>query len=484
MPGALLRERHDVGEVIGEGAFGRTLAARDATTGAEVVLKLITIRGLPGWKEFEYFEREVAVLRSLNHPGVPRFVDAFQAEVEGSGPIMALVMERIRGESLAALIARGHRWEEASARALLEALLTTLDYLHRLSPIVIHRDIKPGNIVLRPNGEPVLVDFGAVRDWASRAGHGSLTVVGTPGYIAPEQAMGAAVPASDVFALGATMIHALTHCHPADLPRRGLRLVFADRLGCSRSMVAILERMVEPDLADRYASASDAIADLRRPLGALLEHNTALQDTKPDEALVPFTSDLEVPVDLDRFTTPRWITKSVSAYLDGQTRLKRSMIDLAALSLMVMTGIGGIVGMFFVCSLFPATDMGALYFFFLPAFIAAAAAIRAGARSIAERMSQRLESLYRDGTAARAKVLLVQPRSSGTDLYQTVTYEYEVDGARHRGTLETSAGAPTVEVGDDNVLVIHDSKEHRRHLAMLLMSSSAAGGTLDRRLGD
>jgi serine/threonine protein kinase len=140
----LLHQRYDVGEVLGEGAFGRTVAARDGATGADVVLKLITIRGLPGWKELEHFEREVAVLRSLNHPGVPRFVDSFQAEIDGSGPVMALVMERIRGESLLALIQRGHRWEEAHARALLESLLGTLDYLHGLSPLVIHRDIKPG----------------------------------------------------------------------------------------------------------------------------------------------------------------------------------------------------------------------------------------------------------------------------------------------------------------------------------------------------
>ena len=145
------------------------------------------------------------------------------------------------------------------------ALLTTLAYLHGLSPPVIHRDIKPANVMLRLDGRPVLVDFGAVGDWTTRVGHGSLTVAGTVGYMAPEQAMGAAGPASDLFALGATMVHALTHCHPADLPRRGLRLLFHDRLGCSADLVAVLEKLVAPDVSERYASAAMALAGSAAP---------------------------------------------------------------------------------------------------------------------------------------------------------------------------------------------------------------------------
>jgi hypothetical protein len=329
--------------------------------------------------------------------------------------------------------------------------------------------------MLRPDGAPVLVDFGAVRDWATRTGQGSLTVVGTPGYIAPEQAMGTAVPASDVFALGATMIHALTHCHPTELPRQGLRLMFADRLGCSRAMVAILERMVEPDLTDRYASASEVIADLQRPDGALLERSTALSDTEPDDALVPLSAGPEqslvkVPVDPEQFAAPRSITKSVSAYVDARTRLGRSMMDAGAIFLMLTVGFGAMVAVFCVCSLLPSTNLGILYSLFLATFVAAAAGIRAGTRSISERMQRRFASLYQDGTAARGRVLFVRPRSSGDDLHQTVTYEYEVDGARHRGTLETSRrGAPEAEVGDENILVIYDPKKHKRHLAMLMI---------------
>jgi hypothetical protein len=460
-PGMRLNERYDIGEVLGEGAFGRTVAARDATTGTDVVLKLITIRGLSGWKEFEYFEREVAVLRSLDHPGVPRFVDAFQAEVEGSGPVMALVMERIPGESLFALIQRGHRWEEARARALLESLLGTLDYLHGLSPLVIHRDIKPGNIMIRPDGAPVLVDFGAVRDWATRAGQGSLTVVGTPGYMAPEQAMGEAVPASDLFALGATMIHALTHCHPSNLPRRGLRLVFADRLGCSRPLVAVLGRMVEPDLAERYASASEVVADLHRPPEALVPSSVALAVTAPAGGAPPDRAERRNAVArrveeacAELLAAPRPPDPAFSAPLARKAR--QSLAKITKTTLVAL----GALAMF--CSTASPDAYAWLWFALMSPLIGSVAAIH----WLQER--RRLYALYQDGTATFGSVIYVSTQNMARGVYATVSYEYEVDGTGYRGTLQTGPAAGSVEVDDRTVLVIHDPAEPKRHLAALV----------------
>jgi serine/threonine protein kinase len=100
------------------------------TTGQDVVLKQIAVRGARGWKAIESFEREVAVLRVLDHPGVPRFVDAFETEDAAGGLSLVLVMERIEGESLLARIRRRHHFTEAEARTLLGGLLATLEYLH------------------------------------------------------------------------------------------------------------------------------------------------------------------------------------------------------------------------------------------------------------------------------------------------------------------------------------------------------------------
>jgi hypothetical protein len=438
--GLSIKDRYQNIALLGEGAFGRTYAARDAETGAEVVLKQIAVRGLPGWKPFEYFEREVAVLRTVDHPGVPRFVDAFEAEIEREGPTLVLVMERIAGETLLGLIQRGHRWPEDRARALLQRLLETLDHLHRLSPPVIHRDIKPANVMLRGDGQPVLVDFGAVHDWGSRAGHRSLTVVGTAGYMAPEQAMGAPVPASDLFALGATVVHALSHCHPADLPRRGLRLSFADRVGCSPELVAVLQRLLEPDLSERYARASEALADLRRPPGEV----TPVKDLElraRQRALVH----IELP------PAPRPLTRVAQAQLRGRATL-RAVKTLGAWA-MAMAVAAGVL-----------TSSGSPG----PLLVAALATIGAAGLLAFTRGNQRDLHLHRHGTAAEGRVYDVRRDLTGNTLYARVLYDFQVGEQHYRGEIDASnAAARQVQV-DDPVLIVYDAGNPRRHLATLV----------------
>lgn len=244
---------------IGAGAQGTTYRARHRESGDIVALKRLELRGLSEWKPVERFEREAKVLRSLSHPGVVRFIDAFEA---GDEPAFFIVSEFVEGPTLGALIAQGHRWDEEAATGLLQALLETLAYLHGLSPRVVHRDLKPGNVVMTDGAHPVLIDFGSVSDVGGRT-DGGLTLAGTVGYMAPEQAMGAVDPRSDLFALGATVVHALTHVHPSELPRDGLRFDLGSRLGCSQRLRGILERLLEPDPSARFQTASEALAAIR-----------------------------------------------------------------------------------------------------------------------------------------------------------------------------------------------------------------------------
>jgi hypothetical protein len=443
----LIQDRYqssdDASAVLGEGAFGRTVAALDTRSGEDVVLKLVPIRGQSSWKAVDHFDREVAVLRSLNHPGVPRFVDAFQADLPGQGPSLVLVMQRIHGSSLLELIQRGQRWEEGRAREVLATLLATLGYLHGLSPPVIHRDIKPANVMLQPDGRPVLVDFGAVGDWTTRAGHGSLTVAGTVGYMSPEQAMGAASAASDLFALGATMVHALTHCHPADLPRRGLRLLFRDRLGCSAELVAVLEKLLAPDLDDRYPTAAAALADLQRPPGSLVR--AAERELEPDPPPPRALVRLALP------PAPRELTPVATAYLNGQatlTRLKTGGVSLAVLGAAAafLAESGAMTGVVSWAALAAAAGLGGL---------------------VASRRNTGRRRLYRDGVAVQGQVLNVQREKTGDELFAEVLYEYEVRGRSFRATLDASGrAAMTVDVGDP-VLVVHDPAAPARHIGLL-----------------
>ena len=235
----------------------RPFVAEQVETGETVVVKRLSVKGLPDWKPFDRFEREAKVLRSLEHPGVVAFVDAF-----AEGDDYYIVSELIEGETLGQKIEGGARWSEAAATELLRHLLETLAYLHGLSPRVVHRDIKPGNILLRPDGRPVLVDFGAALDLAARRADGGLTVAGTAGYMPPEQAMGNAEPRSDLFGVGATMLHALSHTHPSEL-LDGLRLQIPDDVAVSEKLRRILERLIEPNPSDRFQSAEAALAALR-----------------------------------------------------------------------------------------------------------------------------------------------------------------------------------------------------------------------------
>jgi len=237
---------------LGEGSQGSTCLAIDERSGREVALKRIEIRSAKEWKCIELFERECRVLQAINHPSVPRYIEHFSED----GAIV-LVMERIVGESLQQIRMRGERMSEAQAWRLLHSVGEILDALHGMHPPVIHRDIKPHNLVMRPDSSVALVDFGAVRD-AIRVRDGS-TVAGTFGYMAPEQFQGRAFAQSDVYSLGATIVALMTGLEPEQMPHRGLRIDVASHLNVSPPLKAVLERMLEPDPDRRPKSVHDAM---------------------------------------------------------------------------------------------------------------------------------------------------------------------------------------------------------------------------------
>ncbi|MEZ4371180.1 MAG: serine/threonine-protein kinase [Polyangiaceae bacterium] len=233
--------RYVVTELIGEGAQGQTLQAIDKRDGTLVAIKRFSVRGASSWKDVELAEREARVLAQLDHPGLPRHLDHF--EEDGA---LYLVMTLVEGESLAELRQRGELLDAAEVRSLLGQMAEILDYLGQRAPPVIHRDIKPSNIVRRATGSYALVDFGSVRDHLKRDGS---TVVGTFGYMAPEQFQGRALPVSDVYGLGATALTLLTGVAPDQQPHRGLGIDVARALGpgADPELVALLGGMLTPD---------------------------------------------------------------------------------------------------------------------------------------------------------------------------------------------------------------------------------------------
>jgi serine/threonine protein kinase len=292
--GPLLGGRYRLGPRLGKGSQGEIYLARDdRARGAEdreVVVKRMTPRGT--WKTFELFEREAKVLAQLHHPGVPRHL----ATLEEPPGTFNLVMRRAPGENLRDLAAR-RRLSQTELRDVLVRCLEIVDYLHTRTPPVVHRDIKPSNIVRAPDGKCALVDFGGVLDAARE--RGGSTVVGTFGYIAPEQLHGQATPATDLYALGATIVSLAGGIEPEDVPRKGLRMDLDRHLPTlDPGFRATLSAMTDPDPEHRPQRARDVVALLAagRPRD-LPRRETALQRA-PGAPLAPrrLFSDIHEPV--------------------------------------------------------------------------------------------------------------------------------------------------------------------------------------------
>jgi ABC-type branched-subunit amino acid transport system substrate-binding protein len=229
-PEILLQGRYRVIQRLGNGSFGQIFEVEDVRGdtseegGTRKVLKVLRTDYPPAVR---LFQREAKVLSQLEHPGVPRvepdgyFKSWLQDSTE---PLHCLVMEKINGINLQECLKNRNNQpiDQEQAIAHLKQLALILEQIHQQR--YLHRDIKPSNIMLRPNGQLVLIDFGAVREATQtylqrlqNSQQGSGTVIISPGYTPPEQAIGQAVlPQSDFYALGRTFVHLLTGKHPID----------------------------------------------------------------------------------------------------------------------------------------------------------------------------------------------------------------------------------------------------------------------------
>ena len=264
--GAAPQERYEIIRELGKGAGGTTYEAIDRRDGSRVALKCLEIGRAQDWKSVELFEREAKVLAGLSHPGIPRHRDAFA--VEGpSGTTLYLARELAPGSTLREWLAQRGPVSEEDIVHVVDAVLDVLMYLHAFSPPIVHRDVKPENVIRADDGRVWLVDFGAVRDAATTTTGGS-TVVGTYGYMAPEQFRGHAAPSSDIYGLAATALFLLTGLGPTDLPQRELAVDFARVPGGSPRLRAWLARAMEPIPEKRFRTALEARRALHGPMPA------------------------------------------------------------------------------------------------------------------------------------------------------------------------------------------------------------------------
>ncbi len=242
-----------VDRVLAQSSHSRVYLAHDEH-GAKVALKELHFALVPTATEIEAFEREAKTLAMLVHPSTPRFVERFQ-EGTGLGLRLYVATEFVAGRSLADRIGEGPV-PEAEVLAMAKTVLELLCALQRRSPAVFHRDIKPANIMFREDGSVVLVDFGSARSVEGSRTHRS-TLVGTFGYMPPEQLGGTVDRTSDVFALGATVLHALTCRPPSELLASNFNLTIPTSV--SPRVRAWLHQALAMERGRRFASAQAAL---------------------------------------------------------------------------------------------------------------------------------------------------------------------------------------------------------------------------------
>jgi len=254
--GTLLHRRYRIAENLAQGGMGSVYSAMDETLGIVVAVKenLFTTE-----EAARQFRLEATILANMRHPNLPRVTDHFT--VEGQGQY--LVMDYIEGEDLRERMERLGAIPEDDVTMIGAAICDALTYLHSRTPPILHRDIKPGNVKIAPNGHIVLLDFGLAKvlvgDQATTVGARAMT----PGYSPPEQYGTARTdPRSDIYSLGATLYAAASGVIPEDGLARAMENAELEPLrkrspGTSRRFALVIEKAMAVDPLDRYQSAED-----------------------------------------------------------------------------------------------------------------------------------------------------------------------------------------------------------------------------------
>lgn len=260
-PGTILNNDYRIEKLLGEGGFGAVYRAWDLRFELHCAIKENKQTSPEGERQFL---REAQLLRKLRHPNLPQVTDYFiLPSPDGSGGTAYLVMDYIEGEDLEQKLVRsGKPLDVNQALAWIGQICDALTYLHSQNPPVIHRDIKPGNIRITPDGRAFLVDFGLAKYYAPQ----STTTVGakavTPGF-APTEQYGSAPtdPRSDVYSLGATLFYLLTRIPPVEAPNRmnGANLPPLRSLNpdVPPAVVHAVMKALELFPRDRWASVAD-----------------------------------------------------------------------------------------------------------------------------------------------------------------------------------------------------------------------------------
>ncbi len=257
--GTVIAGKYEVLREIGRGGMSVVYLAMDTHLNKQWAVKEIRKKGSGKNDEIvvNSLLAEANLMKRLDHPALPRIVDIID-----NGVTIYVVMDYIEGESLDKIINEYGAQPEEKVINWAMQIADALSYLHGQKPPIIYRDMKPANVMLKPEGNIKIIDFGIAREYKEQ-NLADTTVLGTKGYAPPEQYSGQTDPRSDIFALGMTMHHLLTGVDP----RKGEAYVPVRQWNpeLSEGIEIIIDKCVQPASENRYQSCADLIYDLKYP---------------------------------------------------------------------------------------------------------------------------------------------------------------------------------------------------------------------------
>ena len=257
--GTVLAGKYELLKVVGRGGMSTVYLAMDTHLNRNWAVKEVRKTGKS--KNDEIIENSILVeanlIKRLDHPALPRIVDIID-----DGTTIFIVMDFIEGESLDKILAEYGPQPEQKVIEWAMQVCDVFSYLHAQKPPIIYRDMKPANLMLKPNGNICIIDFGIAREYKEE-NVSDTRVLGTKGYAPPEQYSGQTDPRSDVYALGMTMHQLLTGVDPT----RGEQYAPVRQWNpaLSEGIEAIINKCVEPAAENRYQNCQDLLLDLQDP---------------------------------------------------------------------------------------------------------------------------------------------------------------------------------------------------------------------------
>lgn len=257
--GTVIEGKYEILKEIGRGGMSTVYLAMDNRLNKQWAVKEIRKKGSGKNDELvvNSLLAEANLMKRLDHPALPRIVDIID-----NGITICVIMDYIEGESLDKILSEYGAQPEDRVVEWAKQLCDALSYLHLQKPPIIYRDMKPANVMLKPEGNIKIIDFGIAREYKEQ-NRADTMVLGTKGYAPPEQYSGQTDPRSDIFALGMTMHHLLTGIDPRNGdPYASVRQWNPE---LSEGIEAIVDKCVQPAAENRYQSCADLLYDLDHP---------------------------------------------------------------------------------------------------------------------------------------------------------------------------------------------------------------------------